>query len=168
MGSQSQTRLTDYTTSAPFPERSAEAGPPSDSEGLQRDAPTCWVCSPCSPPLPDPQGQRCSSPLGLNNAPGDAERVSPVQPEAPSLDDAEASALGPWEAELSRRGPWHLCNTLSPPPQGLRCVLSPQVLSSARHWPGVSSSPSGHFRPSGRWARGSILPLRPPGPGEAQ
>ena len=31
---------------------------------------------------------------GLNKAPGDAERVSPVQPEAPSLDDTEASALG--------------------------------------------------------------------------
>ena len=92
---------------------------------------------------------------GLNNAPVDAEHVSQVQPEAPSLDDAEAAALGPCEAEFARRGPWPLCNTLSPLPQGLPCVPSPQLRSIARHWPGVSSSPSGHFQPSGLWARGS-------------
>ena len=100
----------------------------------------------CAAPAPlpglTPQGSVMLPPLcGLNSAPVDAERASQVQPEAPSQDDAEAAALGPHEAELARRGPRLLCNTLSPLPQGLPCVLSPQLRSIARHWPGVSSSP---------------------------
>ena len=91
---------------------------------------------------PAPRGSAMLPPLcGLNNAPVDAECVSQVKPEATSLDDAEAAALGPCEAELARWGHGLRATPISSAPRPSLCR------SIARHWAGVSSGTLPALRP---------------------
>lgn len=148
MGSQSQTRLINYTL-ALVRECSPRACSPSPSEHLQRNPPTGRCAQPLLPsPTQPPRGQRCSSPLRPQQRPCDAECASLVSPEATQ----KQQPLVPVK-QSSPGGDVAFVQHPSPLPQRPPCVGA-----RPRHWAGFSSRVLPAPQATGRCAP---LPERP-------
>ena len=145
VGSQSQTRLTNYAP-ALVRECSARACSPSPSERLQRNPPTGRCIQPLLPSSTRPPGgQRCSLPSAASTTPLWMQSVCLRSSRRPRLWMTQKQQPSVPVKQSSPGGDMAFVQHPSPLPQGLPYV-------GASPGTGLVSLP-GHFRPSGPWLR---------------